>query len=285
MNEQNKIEALSRPLALNLKSAVLGLEYKLCFPEADMAYLELINKIPDDCNNKLDIVFQYQRSMACTKSDNKLCKSSSQDIFNTICGQPLDMTDCMEAEGEEDLDRRSVSVSGNGSRVRREGGVEEESLGIMNNLKSSSINRITFSGGGHSFTYKISEITRSSGTTSERTATKLQTNSIEAGELNLLFVKTVKEDTEDTTYLVEVMQDTVISKENSKFLSFTLSDSNIGDKFDVEVYEDPMFGTPVFVTVAGASKCPVSFVIVFFSDNNSHFCSTKKTQWYVKKSF
>eukprot|EP00121_Abeoforma_whisleri_P001884 Awhi_evm1s1688 len=38
--------------------------------------------------------------------------------------------------------------------------------------------------------------------------------------------------------------------------SFTLADKDLGDKFDVEIYEDPIYGTPVFELKAGISKCP-----------------------------
>lgn len=38
--------------------------------------------------------------------------------------------------------------------------------------------------------------------------------------------------------------------------SFTFSDDDEGDQIQVEVYEDPVYGTPVFKTVSGMTKCP-----------------------------
>ena len=42
----------------------------------------------------------------------------------------------------------------------------------------------------------------------------------------------------------------------SETIQFSLSDRTVGDQFEVEVLEDPMFGTPIFHTVSGRSKCP-----------------------------
>lgn len=42
-------------------------------------------------------------------------------------------------------------------------------------------------------------------------------------------------------------------------ISFTLADPDEGDYFDVEVSRDPIYGTPVFKTLAGRSACPHEF--------------------------
>ena len=39
-------------------------------------------------------------------------------------------------------------------------------------------------------------------------------------------------------------------------MSFTLHDSDIGDMFDVAIFKDPVYGTPVFRTESGRSMCP-----------------------------
>jgi len=44
--------------------------------------------------------------------------------------------------------------------------------------------------------------------------------------------------------------------ESSQTISLTLSDPDLGDYFDVEPYQDPLYGTAVFRTVAGTSSCP-----------------------------
>jgi hypothetical protein len=42
----------------------------------------------------------------------------------------------------------------------------------------------------------------------------------------------------------------------SESVEFTLTDGDYGDFFDVEVLVDPLYGTPVFKTLAGRSQCP-----------------------------
>jgi len=45
--------------------------------------------------------------------------------------------------------------------------------------------------------------------------------------------------------------------ESAKVLRYTLADSNPGDEFNLDVYRDPMYGTPIFKTKAGTkSSCP-----------------------------
>jgi len=48
------------------------------------------------------------------------------------------------------------------------------------------------------------------------------------------------------------------SQEHSytRSVTITLSDSNMGDYFVMRITEDPVFGTPVFTTMGGQSKCP-----------------------------
>jgi hypothetical protein len=44
--------------------------------------------------------------------------------------------------------------------------------------------------------------------------------------------------------------------ESENTVDFTLSDPDIGDYFDVQISHDPIYGTPVFDTLAGRSLCP-----------------------------
>mmetsp|Transcript_46489 Transcript_46489/g.140840 ORF Transcript_46489/g.140840 Transcript_46489/m.140840 type:complete len:2055 (-) Transcript_46489:76-6240(-) len=43
---------------------------------------------------------------------------------------------------------------------------------------------------------------------------------------------------------------------SAKTVEFTLSDPDVGDRFDVELFYDKEYGTPYFKTVAGRSSCP-----------------------------
>lgn len=43
---------------------------------------------------------------------------------------------------------------------------------------------------------------------------------------------------------------------NSKTVGYTLADDDLGDNFTMNIYKDPMFGTPVFTLISGESSCP-----------------------------
>ena len=47
-----------------------------------------------------------------------------------------------------------------------------------------------------------------------------------------------------------------IGRSKHSSVSFTLHDEDIGDKFDVVIFKDPSYGTPVFRTESGRSMCP-----------------------------
>ncbi len=47
-----------------------------------------------------------------------------------------------------------------------------------------------------------------------------------------------------------------INEESTHGVSIRLDDNEQGDYFAVSIVEDPIFGTPVFITVGGESKCP-----------------------------
>jgi len=47
-----------------------------------------------------------------------------------------------------------------------------------------------------------------------------------------------------------------IGRSKHSSVSFTLHDEDIGDTFDVAIFKDPVYGTPVFRTESGRSMCP-----------------------------
>ena len=47
-----------------------------------------------------------------------------------------------------------------------------------------------------------------------------------------------------------------VGRSKHSSVSFTLKDSDVGDMFDVAIFKDPVYGTPVFQTKSGRSKCP-----------------------------
>lgn len=45
-------------------------------------------------------------------------------------------------------------------------------------------------------------------------------------------------------------------EEQTNAVTIHLEDSSLGDQFDVQLYTDPVFGTPVFSNISGMSRCP-----------------------------
>ena len=60
--------------------------------------------------------------------------------------------------------------------------------------------------------------------------------------------------------IVNLQMETGVSKSNASTtgtdISYFLQDENSGDKFTVNISKDPVYGTPVFKTLAGLSSCP-----------------------------
>lgn len=55
---------------------------------------------------------------------------------------------------------------------------------------------------------------------------------------------------------LELGSDIARTTEHSKTVTFTLGDDDFGDSFDVMIGTDPVFATPVFLTLGGVSSCP-----------------------------
>lgn len=117
-------------------------------------------------------------------------------------------------------------------------------------------NRITFTGGGQSFMYAA--------TSSNSLKSALSTGSIkEDGGKGGAVLQAFLYAAANTVKIMAGGYKTS-SKESSRersvsgsqSYSFKLSDPEIGDYFDVEVFQDPVYNTPVFRTVAGVSRCP-----------------------------
>jgi hypothetical protein len=51
--------------------------------------------------------------------------------------------------------------------------------------------------------------------------------------------------------------------------TFTLSDPDVGDEFDVQVYRDPVYGSPFFLTKAGRSKFVPMLICIFIAQVHS----------------
>lgn len=61
---------------------------------------------------------------------------------------------------------------------------------------------------------------------------------------------------QDTTQVITIGKSTEQSHEAEREVSISLGDGDLGDYFAIRITEDPVYGTPVFTTLGGASKCP-----------------------------
>ena len=57
-------------------------------------------------------------------------------------------------------------------------------------------------------------------------------------------------------YNLKAQKTHAVGRQKHSSVSFTLQDDDIGDMFDVAIYKDPVYGTPVFRTTSGRSMCP-----------------------------
>jgi hypothetical protein len=60
----------------------------------------------------------------------------------------------------------------------------------------------------------------------------------------------------DLRYELKAEKTHAIGRSKHSSVSFTLADSDAGDMFDVAIFKDPVYGTPVFRTQSGRSSCP-----------------------------
>lgn len=62
--------------------------------------------------------------------------------------------------------------------------------------------------------------------------------------------------TSDWSYTVTVGATVAQEEVQTNAVTIHLQDDSLGDQFDVDLYTDPVFGTPVFRGIAGQSRCP-----------------------------
>ena len=120
---------------------------------------------------------------------------------------------------------------------------------------SAELSSIAFSGGGAEFTYTVeTEVTKaidvgllvdfaySLGHTAETTYSNYA--HIEAETQSMY------------GFMTEHDEHTEKERASTTVVTFTLTDGDVNDYFDVGVSMDPVYGTPVFKTLAGRSSCP-----------------------------
>eukprot|EP00941_MAST-03F_sp_MAST-3F-sp1_P004751 g4751.t1 len=119
---------------------------------------------------------------------------------------------------------------------------------------------VAFSGGGEETTYSYAHSTSSTLVLNFNMNDMDDHSFHQAGHLNPFVVSAEWSHTEasEKHRATENEQEDGIESETA--IEFTLADVTTGDYFDVGVYQDRVYGTPVFKTLAGRSKCPHEFM-------------------------
>ncbi|KAG2485484.1 hypothetical protein HYH03_015758 [Edaphochlamys debaryana] len=134
--------------------------------------------------------------------------------------------------------------------------VAGKQLDVLQEVYGVKFNTFSFSGGGAKYEYSMT----TASTISTKIAFKISFEDMFAlhgsgeGEIFGLAVNT--EDENEYGFELEFSSSLLQETARERTVSFTLQDAHPGDSFLVKIKPDMAFGTPMFETLAGASKCP-----------------------------
>ncbi|KAG2486018.1 hypothetical protein HYH03_015331 [Edaphochlamys debaryana] len=135
------------------------------------------------------------------------------------------------------------------------GVVAGKQLDAIQQRMDKEFTKVSFSGGGSGYWYRLS--THSTLTTKIKFGINFKDLlgffGEQGGGVGLWL-----ENVDEGKYALELEFDSTLLKETERQrnVTFYLSDKDAGDAFLVKVKPDPAFGTPVFQTLAGRSRCP-----------------------------
>ena len=142
--------------------------------------------------------------------------------------------------------------------------VEKHPEGGNDNTNLEEVKRIQFAGGGSTFSMTLSKdkMRNDVGLSNWNGASHEYETTLEGPGFDDLILKVFgiggKMNLELLNLNIHVMHESTIenTEEKSTSIGFTLGDDDPGDEFVVDLYYDEKFGTVIFDTVAGRSKCP-----------------------------
>ena len=202
----------------------------------------------DDLNSTLS---------SCTGSK---CTSPSLDVESQLVSSPNVGTykfgEVNDVDGEDSFARAIASFTG---------GTGKSGMRTTGNAKSTvETIYLTFSGGGHSTEYIYTSNEDAGG---EDYSWTLSVSGTQENSYSLAMTLTVAKGHFDsgTALAKEVSQSRAFAWGKHERMStlYALGDPEFGDKFVVQVGSDVRFGTPVFMTKGGRSKCPGEILTMF----------------------
>jgi hypothetical protein len=124
-----------------------------------------------------------------------------------------------------------------------------------NEASPNGARRISWSGGGQAYSFSSSSSSSESRSFSRKVAVSA---SLEAGfeiGMGLLGFTASVSGSLTASFNYDISSSDSTSTSSSIQTGFTLSDPNLGDYFVTEVLTDPVYGTPLFRTLSGLSRC------------------------------
>ena len=135
------------------------------------------------------------------------------------------------------------------ARVNNYDGAGAKTLGNPQNV-------LSFSGGGEEYTYVWVIDHELENTMGREKSLEMEGAMEDHTEFEVFMIGFTLETSAGMQYSMVAAQQHSSAKTQSTTVSFTLRDDTIGDQFDVAVFRDPIFGTPIFKVLSGRSACP-----------------------------
>jgi len=129
-------------------------------------------------------------------------------------------------------------------------------LSAFNELQGSTLhNGISFSGGA-TYEYEFSQYHSSYEGEDEDHSIDVGASMKDSDEFNIMRVGLQFDTDNEMKYRLFAHKAETSNKMKSSSIKFALNDGDAQDRFDVVVYKDPVYETPIFKTVSGRSRCP-----------------------------
>ena len=158
----------------------------------------------------------------------------------------------IQAQSTELQDKRPAVILGESVRMITKAFDQVCSVSIDHIPK----NVITFSGGEGEYTFESSTAHEKTKGLASETAVEAEGTLQVEKEINIFWLGLEWDTQTGAKYNLEATTSRERASGQSTSVAFTLSDDDVGDQFDVAVYKDPIYGTPIFKTLSGRSSCP-----------------------------
>jgi len=138
----------------------------------------------------------------------------------------------------------------------REFGKKKAKASPPNDLMKAAIGTIKFAGGGGTMKYTVGEGKHWKKTTFGESKSNIDVDTGGENSLKIFGIGLKIKHKFKYWYDEKKKSKPFEVKDDKHTASFTLGDADVGDSFSVDVFIDPVYRTPLFVTTSGSSQCP-----------------------------